>query len=244
LAFAVAAHLEPDILLVDEILAVGDVAFQTKCLGKMEDVAKTGRTVLFVSHNMAAVRSLSKRGIVLDGGKVAYAGEVGQSIEAYYRLIGAIPGEKGGLADDAGYGNSVFGKVFLPEVRGNTIVNSRPFAIATTLSIRDRIAGFTIVCEIQDMHRRSVCKIQRESPGLGVTDIRPGEYTVCVGFPALWLNPGLYSIGFAIEFWSEFAMGGKAVSDAFPLDVAGHTSSGESVLSPPVDWTVQPRGEC
>ena len=58
LAFAVAAHLEPEILLVDEVLAVGDIAFQKKCLGKMEDVAKGGRTVLFISHNMGAIRSL------------------------------------------------------------------------------------------------------------------------------------------------------------------------------------------
>ena len=70
LAFAVAAHLEPEILLVDEVLAVGDAAFQKKCLGKMGDVAKAGRTVLFVSHNMAAVQQLCQRAILLDGGRV------------------------------------------------------------------------------------------------------------------------------------------------------------------------------
>jgi len=68
LAFAVAAHLEPEILFVDEVLAVGDVEFQKKCLGKMEDVAKEGRTILFVSHNMAAIRSLCRRTILLDKG--------------------------------------------------------------------------------------------------------------------------------------------------------------------------------
>jgi lipopolysaccharide transport system ATP-binding protein len=70
LAFAVAAHMEPEILLVDEVLAVGDAAFQKKCLGKMGDVAKGGRTILFVSHSMAAVTRLCRRGIVLDAGKV------------------------------------------------------------------------------------------------------------------------------------------------------------------------------
>jgi lipopolysaccharide transport system ATP-binding protein len=65
LAFAVAAHLDPEILLVDEVLAVGDVAFQKKCLGKMGDVAKAGRTVLFVSHNMAVIQTLCSRGICL-----------------------------------------------------------------------------------------------------------------------------------------------------------------------------------
>ena len=66
LAFAVAAHLEPEILLVDEVLAVGDAEFQNKCLGKMSDIAGEGRTVLFVSHNMPAVRTLCKRAILLD----------------------------------------------------------------------------------------------------------------------------------------------------------------------------------
>ena len=70
LAFAVAAHLEPEILLVDEVLAVGDAAFQKKCIGKMEEVAGEGRTVLFVSHNMAAVQSLCTRGIFLHNGTV------------------------------------------------------------------------------------------------------------------------------------------------------------------------------
>src|SRR5207253_1652157 len=70
LAFAVAAHLEPEILIVDEVLAVGDLAFQKKCLGKMEKIAAAGRTVLFVSHNMEIIRALCSRGIVLLDGKV------------------------------------------------------------------------------------------------------------------------------------------------------------------------------
>jgi lipopolysaccharide transport system ATP-binding protein len=70
LAFAVAAHLEPEILFVDEVLAVGDVEFQKKCLGKMEDIAKGGRTILFVSHNMAAIRNLCQRTILIDKGKL------------------------------------------------------------------------------------------------------------------------------------------------------------------------------
>src|SRR5690606_18299216 len=70
LAFAVAAHLEPDILLVDEVLAVGDAEFQKKCLGKMSDVAGEGRTVLFVSHNMAAVEHLCSRAVLLEEGRV------------------------------------------------------------------------------------------------------------------------------------------------------------------------------
>lgn len=84
LAFAVAANLEPEILLVDEVLAVGDATFQKKCLGKMRGIAKeSGRTILFVSHNMAAVRNLCSRLIVIRNGQVAWDGEVEQGIRDY-----------------------------------------------------------------------------------------------------------------------------------------------------------------
>ena len=71
LAFSVAAHLNPEILLIDEVLAVGDLEFQKMCLGKMKDVAKSGRTVLFVSHNMTALKNLCSSGILLESGKVS-----------------------------------------------------------------------------------------------------------------------------------------------------------------------------
>jgi lipopolysaccharide transport system ATP-binding protein len=83
LAFAVAAHLEPEILLVDEVLAVGDMAFQQKCLGKMGEVATGGRTVLFVSHNMAAVRSLCSRCLLLEAGSVSHDASVDTCVKAY-----------------------------------------------------------------------------------------------------------------------------------------------------------------
>ena len=83
LAFAVAAHLEPDVLIVDEVLAVGDAAFQRKCLGKMGDVASQGRTVLFVSHNMAAVQGLCSRGIVLHTGGLTFDGPAADAVGRY-----------------------------------------------------------------------------------------------------------------------------------------------------------------
>lgn len=85
LAFAVAAHLEPDILLVDEVLAVGDAEFQKRCLGKMDEVSrKEGRTVLFVSHNMAAIQALSKRGVLLEKGRVEAIGTLDKVLEQYF----------------------------------------------------------------------------------------------------------------------------------------------------------------
>ena len=94
LAFAVAAHLDPEILLVDEVLAVGDAAFQKKCLGKMKDVAGEGRTVLFVSHNMAAVSQLCQRAMLLEQGRVAREGSASHVIKDYLALAGSPTAER------------------------------------------------------------------------------------------------------------------------------------------------------
>lgn len=83
LAFAVAAHLDPEILIIDEVLAVGDADFQKKCLGKMQDVASQGRTVLFVSHNMASVRSLCNKGILLTKGEILFSGSAQETLDLY-----------------------------------------------------------------------------------------------------------------------------------------------------------------
>lgn len=87
LAFAVAAFLEPEILIIDEVLAVGDAEFQKKCLGKMEDVAGQGRTILFVSHNLSALKSLCKRGIVLESGTKISDDSINKAIEDYNRTL-------------------------------------------------------------------------------------------------------------------------------------------------------------
>src|SRR5438552_3709547 len=81
--FAVAAHLEPEVLLVDEVLAVGDTAFQRKCLGKMGQVSRQGRTILFVSHNMTAVKSLCTRAVLFEGGRLAIDGDVDVVVDRY-----------------------------------------------------------------------------------------------------------------------------------------------------------------
>jgi lipopolysaccharide transport system ATP-binding protein len=83
LAFAVAAHLEPEILVVDEVLAVGDVEFQEKCLGRMSDITKEGRTILFVSHNMGVIQRLCMRGLCLEKGRILYTGEINEVVDGY-----------------------------------------------------------------------------------------------------------------------------------------------------------------
>jgi lipopolysaccharide transport system ATP-binding protein len=100
LAFAVAAHLEPEILVIDEVLAVGDTAFQKKCLGKLEGIGQVGRTVLFVSHNMPAVMNLCQKAIVLDRGRMVFQGEARSAVDFYSRtLSGADTGDHSHVVD-------------------------------------------------------------------------------------------------------------------------------------------------
>jgi lipopolysaccharide transport system ATP-binding protein len=101
LAFAVAAHLNPEILVVDEVLAVGDIAFQKKCLGKMSEVSRGGRTVLFVSHNMAAVENLCRRGVVLNRGQVAFEGTAKESVHYYLNQLSGAQDVSGHIIDFA-----------------------------------------------------------------------------------------------------------------------------------------------
>jgi lipopolysaccharide transport system ATP-binding protein len=122
LAFAVAAHLEPEILLVDEVLAVGDAAFQKKCLGKMEEVSRGGRTILFVSHQMAAVQNLCQRGILLKEGSIAEEGPIADVIARYLSEASepthlSVTTRK----DRQGDGSLRFDDVILADARGSRL---------------------------------------------------------------------------------------------------------------------------
>jgi len=114
LAFAVAAHLNPEILVVDEVLAVGDMAFQKKCIGKMSEVSQSGRTVIFVSHNMAAVQNLCQRGVVLTGGKLAFNGSAEDAIQHYLHSVSG-EGAHGHIIDLANTPRATLGRPRLLE---------------------------------------------------------------------------------------------------------------------------------
>lgn len=119
LAFAVAAHLEPEVLLVDEVLAVGDASFQKRCLGKMSEVAAEGRTVLLVSHNMAAIENLCHRSIVLHHGELTYMGPPSEGIRRY--LAAVLPEQEGDLSsrdDRRGSGRARITAVHLHDEHG------------------------------------------------------------------------------------------------------------------------------
>ncbi|MBL8172208.1 MAG: ATP-binding cassette domain-containing protein [Acidobacteria bacterium] len=236
LAFAVAAHLEPEILLVDEVLAVGDAAFQKKCLGKMGEITKEGRTVLFVSHNMGAVRSLCNKGLLLSEGRLVEAGDISKCIENYYRLIGAA-------ATDTSEGSAAharFGPLLLNETLDNTVAQGEAFEVATTLQVDPNITGFSLYCMLEDMSGSHIFHLREESNEIGWDQSMPaGRYKLSVSLPALWLNPGLYALYFKVFFWGEYGSA-RHVSDKLMLDVAGTSSATNSVLHPRAQWQCQP----
>lgn len=120
LAFAVAAHLEPEILIVDEVLAVGDANFQAKCMGKMKEVATGGRTVVFVSHNLASVRALCKRGIVMQSGTVEFNGSIKEAVDCY---IGSLQRKSEiGAADRTDRGGNGLARLMSASVGGDSTI--------------------------------------------------------------------------------------------------------------------------
>jgi len=158
LAFSVAAHLEPEILVVDEVLAVGDAQFQRKSLGKMENVAKSGRTVLFVSHQMSAVESLCQRAILLEKGRIAMMGDVHSVVSAYISEDTSNSGAELETARRTGNGRLIVTNFHLEDDRGNMVQAARsgePITFAFEyqnrgLSPTDRVSfGFSIQTDLQ-----------------------------------------------------------------------------------------------
>lgn len=196
LAFAVAAHLEPEILIVDEVLAVGDAAFQKKCLGKMEDVGKEGRTVIFVSHNMGMIQSLCNKGIVLDKGQLSFEGKSSEAIREYGRNKVDIAE----LKDVKRTGNQAFTLTSISTL-GKTFDFQESFVEGEELIVR---FTFDFPNEI-DFEKLSVGlsihNYMGETQFLGYSDYMPGAFSgeskvIYYRIPKLPLVAGKYYISY------------------------------------------------
>jgi lipopolysaccharide transport system ATP-binding protein len=149
LAFAVAAHLEPEILVVDEVLAVGDAEFQRKCLGKMSDVAQEGRTVLFVSHNMSAILRLTEQAIVLEKGKLVLQAPTGQAIDYYMSSGFSDVGERSWQPDEVPAESAPFYPITLrvknPQGRVvDTLRSTEPITIEVEYKLSSPVTGLRV----------------------------------------------------------------------------------------------------
>jgi lipopolysaccharide transport system ATP-binding protein len=208
LAFAVAAHLEPEILILDEVLAVGDAEFQKKCLGKMKDVAEQGRTVLFVSHNMAAVRNLCGRGILLENGKNIYSGEINEIVEQYLKPQGEMEKAKGMVIWENG--NAPGGEEMkLSSIRmlnaknevSSSFYTSSPIKVEINYDVMQDISGSRIVMQLMDIHGNVVfastnhlADSEKKTKGIYITHctipenlLNKGQYTILIhiGIPGV-----------------------------------------------------------
>lgn len=200
LAFAVAAHLEPEILVVDEVLAVGDVEFQKKCLGKMSDVATAGRTVLFVSHNLSAVSQLCSRGILLNQGEIDYIGEVRDTLARYCKPLE----EQAGETHVMNRFDEVDTKQREAEIR--RVYLTRPDnSIADTFFIGDSMTINFDLAFLKEVPEFQMSFVVRSSIGSNIyhcvsTDTLSffqggnSETTVSATFPCIGLYPGNYVV--------------------------------------------------
>jgi lipopolysaccharide transport system ATP-binding protein len=196
LAFAVAAHLEPEVLIIDEVLAVGDVNFQRKCLGKMEDVAQSGRTVLFVSHNTGAIAELCTRAILLEGGEKVADGSVGSVLDQYAELMASGGPTVTDLQVEPGLPASIT-DVRTEDGGGRPAHNFDlvdPLSVVVRYEVVEPAAGLQIALTLARNSVRLVHTFDTDQ----IDDMptrEPGVYEARWRIPAPFLKAGLYTVG-------------------------------------------------
>jgi lipopolysaccharide transport system ATP-binding protein len=229
LAFAVAAHLEPEILVVDEVLAVGDAEFQRKCMGKMSDVAATGRTVLFVSHNMSAVLRLTEETMVLDGGRLVYRAPTPQAVDYYMAAGFTGAGERLWTPEEIPAEAAPFVPLAL-RLRDHasrvvdTLRSTEPFTVEVEYRLDQPITGLRVGIYLLTMRGEYVfTSFDLDDPEqFEKLTVRPaGHYLSRCTIPANTLNEGRYVLAvnassFRIKryFWDDHSL-------AFTVDATG-----------------------
>jgi lipopolysaccharide transport system ATP-binding protein len=253
LAFAVAAHLQPEILLVDEVLAVGDAEFQKKCLGKMQDVTRAGRTVIFVSHNLAAVRSLCPRSLVLERGRLVFDGETPSAIERYLgrserasaAIVEGVQLERR-LVKERIYGDAPLfrcDRVSVLDEAGSpatTFSSDEEIAIAVDYTVLRALASFRILVTLNDAEGTAVLRTETIDDPDVATRLDPGSYRSQVVVPRQLLGDARVDLNVSLISEVNQVLDYAAVVQ---LDVhfAGHGSNmrGKAYLRPPLAWRTE-----
>ena len=251
LAFAVAAHLEPEILFIDEVLAVGDAAFQRKCLGKMGEVAtKQGRTVFFVSHNMGAIRALCEHAILIEHGQLTYEGAPAEVIRRY--LAGAASdGDHQGEAnwdeceDAPGNDDIALRRLRLLDTSGNannTFEADQPVTIEITYEVRQRLRGARI--QIQIGTQEGEIAFQGTDHHYQAELLEPGRYQSICTLPGGLLNRRRYTVSVQCDIPGERYVLPMAEYLTFDVSGAGNQASSfpepwPGVVCPRAEWRVR-----
>jgi lipopolysaccharide transport system ATP-binding protein len=247
LAFAVAAHLEPEIMVVDEVLAVGDAAFQNKCLGKMGAAANEGRTVLFVSHNMAAINRLCEKCILIDGARIKKIG-ITESVVSYYLSQGKS--DAGIVKLEVGAQDiAVINEVGIIDYRGHFSSNigaDKEFAFWVKYTINKILNSGQVAIAVISIDGNTVfVSTNTDSGKIGHHILLPGTYKAKVRVPANFLNIGTYSINVRIlgrlegETKCSHAIAFQAIT--FKVEETGSIASKLSdrrrgVVTPTLEW--------
>jgi lipopolysaccharide transport system ATP-binding protein len=221
LAFAVAAHLEPEILIVDEVLAVGDAQFQKKCLGKMEDVAhRSGRTILFVSHSMAAIENLCNRCILLSKGQLAAQGETGMVLREYAQT--SQSSQTIGDRTDRGGDGKIRLTSFLMRAMDGQVVSSVQtgktvlFEFEINNAEKNDLTGVLVAFGISNLSGVRLAHFNSDLCGHPISSIPPGVSRIALSLPAIPLVAGRYTI---TTFVSVKGVIADWVQDAVAIDI-------------------------
>lgn len=201
LAFAVAAHLEPEILLVDEVLAVGDAAFQEKCLGKLNDISGAGRTIVLVSHNMGAITQLCKRCILVDKGLISVDGPPQATITDYlasFASEGASIDFEGARPDVP----AVLRRLWLADENGETISSvdvKKSFYLGIIVLVRQESPSLDLGIRIDNALKVPLFTSNMSQSECAALELKPGEHQFLVRVPGDFLAPDLYSVSVGLH---------------------------------------------
>ena len=252
LAFAVAAHLEPEILVVDEVLAVGDAEFQKKCLGKMGDVAQQGRTVLFVSHNMSAILRLTQEAVVLNKGQLIMRGPTQEAVDYYLSSGQSQAGERTWDADEVPATSAPFMPISLKvkERSGkivDTIRSTETVTVEFEYKLSSPVTGLRVGLYISTMRGEYVfTSFDTDTPELyeKFDSRNAGHYISRAELPADIFNEGRYMVGVNASSFGvrRYFMDENAL--AFNVDISGApgTQWGEprvGPIRPRLNWKIE-----
>jgi lipopolysaccharide transport system ATP-binding protein len=202
LAFSVAAHLDTDILIVDEVLAVGDYEFQQKCIGKMGDVADTGKTVLFVSHQLDLIYQLCNRAILLDHGKVIKDGNVKSVIDQYYNLSEGNDKPLHQRQDRQGNLDIKIIDCFLKtrqEKNATYVQIGDALTIVLHVEVKNTYEDVNLSCSIMDKRQNSLCELATRTINQNMSFRSAGHYELEIIIPRWQINAGTYDLNFMIN---------------------------------------------
>ena len=250
LAFAVAAHLEPEILVVDEVLSVGDASFQKKCLGKMGEVAGSGRTILFVSHNMGAVTELCERVLLLDDGRLKLGGDPAQVVSAYLsegvETSGAWLRSERDPQDDGR--EAVVRSVRIRSSDGQptaVLQFDEPFQVQIRYDIRESVRDLAVVCGVYGPQGILWQSWDSDSTDLRGRTRTPGTYASICSVPAGFLRPGRYQLYICIMIPGVRIIDLQQRIVAFDVSYVGYpfNANRAGALTPRLNWEVVRDGQ-